>query len=252
MESMKLRKDRYGYEQRIKNGGLVFYVCTFATIVNVLLYYIDFYVKVPVGLHTTQYWFVEHCTDIGLNPWVGAILTVLVAAGVAVAGYFAREKRKYYVFMAGALLFSMDILGVFTGDTQIMSFAGEDVFATYDKMLILLFDVYGAFMLFSGYRSMRKINEIDAQVKELGMMPIPADDNPLKDMSKSEREAYEKESRRGLVGKMFSPANKAEESVVSIDHSAAWPEPAQSGKKAKAERIAREDAQAAAESEQAE
>ena len=71
-------------------------------------------------------------------------------------------------------------------------------------------------------------------------------------MSKSEREAYEKESKRGLVGKMFSPANKGEESVVSIDHSAAWPEPAQSGKKAKAERIAREDAQDAAESEQAE
>ena len=252
MESMKLRKDRYGYEQRIRNGGLVFYVCAFSTIFNVIMYYINFYVKMPVGLHTTQYWLVENCEQIGLAPWLGVVLTVLVAAGVAVAGYFAREKRKYYVFMAGALLFSMDVLGVFTGQTLIFNFTGTDMMQAYDSMLILLFDVYGAFMLYSGYRSMRKINEIDAQIREKGWTPIPADDNPLTSMTKEERAAYEKENKRGLVGKMFSPANKAEESVVSIDHAAtAWPEPAQSGKKAKAERIAREDAEAA-ESEQAE
>ena len=250
MESMKLRKDRYGYEQRIRNGGLVFYICAFATVFNVIMYYIDFYVKMPVGLHTTQYWFVEECANIGLSPWLGAAITVLIAAGVAVAGYFAREKRNYYVFMAGALLFAMDIAGIFTGSTQIFSFTTADMLSMYDSALVLMFDVYGAIMLFMGYRAMRKVNEIDAKVKEQGLTPIPADDNPLREMSKEERDAYEKSRKRGLLGKAFSPANKAEESVVSIDHAAAWPEPAQKPKKAKAERIAREDA--AAESEQAE
>ena len=57
MESMELRKERKLFKQRVRNGGLVFYICAFATVLNLVLYYVNFPVMMPTGLHSTRYWF---------------------------------------------------------------------------------------------------------------------------------------------------------------------------------------------------
>ena len=57
---------------KIRMGGLMLYICAIATVLNIVLTYINFRVFVPCGLKTTQYWFVDHVADIHLPIWAGS------------------------------------------------------------------------------------------------------------------------------------------------------------------------------------
>lgn len=241
MESMQLRKERRGYLLRVKNGGLIFYICAAATVINTILYFIDFPVYMPVGLHTTQYWFLENAGQIGLSPVLGAVLTILVACGVAVAGYFAREKRNYWVYSIGTIVFAMDILNIFAPGALETTVQTGELLSNYDSTLIFVFDVYAAIMMFMGLRAMRRVNELDEKAAQEGMTPIVDADNPDKEIADQQKQQYEEEKKK----KGFMTHRQDEQSVVSLDPSVAWPEPAAHPKKAKAARIAQEDAQAA-------
>ncbi len=237
MESMELRKERKLFKQRVRNGGLVFYICAFATVLNLVLYYVNFPVMMPTGLHSTRYWFAEHASEIGMSPALGAVLTVLAAAVFALAGYFGREKGNYWVYSIGTVVFALDILNVFAPGAQSVFSSTGDLMSSYDSGMIVLFDLYGVILLIMGIRAMRKVNEIDRKVKDEGMTPIPDDDDPVRDMTDEQRREYEAEKKK----KGFLARRQQEESVVSIDPSAAWPEPAKNAKRAKAARIAQED-----------
>ena len=240
MESMQLRKERRGYLLRVKNGGLVFYICAAATVLNMILYFINFPVFMPVALHTTQYWLIENAQQIGLSPVLGAVLTVLIACGVAVAGYFAREKRNYWVYSIGTVLFAMDILNIFAPGALETTAQTGMLLSNYDSTVIFIFDVYAAIMMFIGLRAMRKVNELDEKAAQDGMTPIGDQDNPEKEIGDEQKRQYEAEKKK----KGFVTRRQDEQSIVSMDPSVAWPEPAAHPKKAKAARLAQEDSAA--------
>ncbi|MBR3196347.1 MAG: hypothetical protein IKF50_06555 [Clostridia bacterium] len=244
MESKELRRERYGHMAKIRLGGLMLYICAVATVLNIVLTYINFRVFVPCGLKTTQYWFVDHVADIHLPIWAGIVLSVVIAGAVALIGYFAREKRNYVCYAVGLIVYLLDFTRFFAPGALLeqMAQTAANPILLYDHGLTLMFDLYAAILLFIGFRAFRKVGAVDKRVKEEGLTPIPDNDDPTKGMTAAQKREYTKQTRKNSLIP-FRRNDTEEQTVLSIDPNAAWPEPEKKPKKAKNERIAREDAE---------
>nr|WP_122011653.1 hypothetical protein [Maliibacterium massiliense] len=209
MSTENVRAERHQLLRRVKTASSLFYLVAVLTLLNSIMIHCNIMqgsVLLPVGLYGAQFLDKFGPVDLAIPLWIVIVCDVAFAAIYAYLGYQARQ-RKLWALMAGTYYFLFDAI--------VLSIGLSDVF-------MLLFDIYAAVMMMSGLRAARKLRGMDktlldegADLEQMEQQAI-AEEIAERQAAREKKKHPEKEQRQ-------QPSN--ETTVISIDPSAAWPEP---------------------------
>ncbi len=240
MVDIEMRRKVRNLRNEVKSGAFMYFVAAVATVLNSIMIHFNIFgstIMMPTGMCLIQ------CIDRNsifqgvpthFALWQQILFCALAAMLYLALGYYALKGR-----------FGAHILGFILFVTDAFCF-GLLLLTDYTFMLC---EVLGGYLMVKGILSLQKLKKIERSLEENGEDPIPLDDNPDGTGKKSlfrQKKTDEAGDGKAKKRKKSLYSQEVSESVIVIDPAEAWPEPVKNRKKAKAERLARESAEAAA------